>query len=75
MASPYRTRHKPTLTSAQRFKYLGVAMTVLVDFNTIIHEDPRDVTVVLGEQHLLGTRFNAGGVVGGGSGQTGALGA
>ena len=50
-------------------------MTVLADFNTIIPEDPQNIPVRQGQQSPLGTRFNAGGRLGEGSGQTGAHGA
>lgn len=51
-------------------------MTVLADFNTIIGDEvPQDVPFQPGQQSPLGTRFNAGGRLGEGSGQTGALGA
>jgi hypothetical protein len=50
-------------------------MTVLADFNIIIPEDFQNVSVQKGQQSPLGTRFNAGGRLGEGSGQTGALGA
>jgi hypothetical protein len=48
-------------------------MTVLADFNIIIHDDPQGVSVTAGEQSPLGTRFNTGGRLGEDSGQTGPL--
>lgn len=48
-------------------------MTVLADFNIIIPEDFQSVAVVPGQPSPLGTRFNAGGRLGEGSGQTGPL--
>jgi hypothetical protein len=49
------------------------AMTVLADFNIIIHEDLQGVGVRQGERSPLGTRFNTGGRLGENSGQTGPL--
>src|SRR5215213_8037109 len=50
-------------------------MTVLADFTTIIHDLPQglDVPVQAGKQSPVGTKFNAGGRLGEGSGQTGEL--
>jgi hypothetical protein len=48
-------------------------MTVLADFNIIIHEEHQGVGVQAGQQSPLGTRFNTGGRLGEGSGQTGPL--
>ena len=48
-------------------------MTVLADFNIIIPEEFRSVGAPSGQQSPLGTRFNAGGRLGEGSGETGAL--
>jgi hypothetical protein len=49
-------------------------MTVLADFNIIIPEDFQSVSVVPQQPPSpLGTRFNAGGRLGEGSGQTGPL--
>ena len=50
-------------------------MTVLADFNIIIPENYANVFVQPGQRSRLGTKFNAGGRLGEGSGQTGALGA
>lgn len=48
-------------------------MTVLADFNIIIPEEHQSVGVRPGQQSPLGTGFNAGGRLGEGSGETGAL--
>jgi hypothetical protein len=45
-------------------------MTVLADFNTIIADDPESVGASH-EKSVIGKRFNTGGVLGKGSGQTG----
>lgn len=50
-------------------------MTVLADFNVIISENFQNVPVQQGKRSPLGTKFNAGGRLGEGSGQTGGLGA
>jgi hypothetical protein len=48
-------------------------MTVLADFNIIIHEEHQGVAVEPGKRSPLGTRFNTGGRLGEDSGQTGPL--
>lgn len=48
-------------------------MTVLADFNIIIHDEPQGVTVQPGKRSPLGARFNTGGRLGEGQGQTGPL--
>jgi len=48
-------------------------MTVLADFNIIIPEEFQSVGVQPGHRKPLGIRFNTGGVLGQGSGETGPL--